>query len=86
VLAHIVVVDFLLDQQAAVDVVVDRSGRSVRHDEQWLAVDLADDATVDLDYGVRSDHLDVEHLPVRLDRCDHLTQDVHDVLRVDSSE
>jgi hypothetical protein len=41
---------------------------------------------VDLDGRVGADHLQVEYEPAGLDRLDHVAQDVHDVLRVYSSE
>ncbi|HEU4612428.1 MAG TPA: hypothetical protein VFS15_10140 [Kofleriaceae bacterium] len=80
------VVDREFDQCAVADERVDGRGRSVGRDEEGLAVDLADDSAVDLDDGIRSDDLQVEDVPAGLDCCDHLTQDVHDVLRLDSSE
>ena len=85
-LAHLVVVDRLLEQPPAGDERVDRRRRGVSGLEERLAVDFADELAVDFDEGVRPDHLQVEHEAPGLDCCDHLTQDVHDVLRIDSSE
>jgi CspA family cold shock protein len=86
VLSYVVVVDCLLDQQSAFDERVDGGGGGVSAAEERLAVDLGYDPPVDLDGRVRPDHLQVEDNPVRLDRVDHMGQDVHDVLRVDASE
>jgi transcriptional regulator with XRE-family HTH domain len=52
---------------------VDGGCRGVGTDEEGFAVDFADDAAVDLDDGVRSDHLQVEQMPAGRDCCDHLT-------------
>jgi len=86
VLAHIVVVDCLLDQPSAADERVDGPGRGVGHAEERLALDLAHDSPIDLDAWVRPDHLQVEHKPARLDCSDQIAQDVHDVLRIHASE
>ena len=50
------------------------------------AVDRAHDRPLDLNDGLRPDHLQIEHDAPRADSVDHLAQDVHDVLRVDASE
>jgi len=65
VLAHVVVVDRLVDQ---------------------LPGAIADGLPVDLDRWVGPHHLQVEYVPAGPDRLDHAAQDVHDVLRVYSSE
>ncbi|MGZ4401500.1 MAG: hypothetical protein ACXVRI_01420, partial [Gaiellaceae bacterium] len=54
--------------------------------EQRLAPDLADPLLAGLDDRVRPDHLQVEDEPTGIHRVDHVAQDVHDVLRFDSSE
>ena len=54
--------------------------------EERSAVDLAEGSAVELDPGVRPDHLQVEHHSAGPDRFDHVAQDVHDVLRLYSSE
>ena len=86
VLAHVVVVDCLFEQPSGADERVDGGGRGVGGAEERLAVDFADEAFADLGGRVRPYHLQVENVPVRLDCSDHIAQDVHDVLRVDSSE
>jgi hypothetical protein len=86
VLAHVVVVDCLFDELLAGDEVIDCRGRSVGRSKERLAVDLAYDPPVDLDDGVRSDHLQVERQPTDLDCFDHVAQDVLDVLGLDASE
>ena len=60
VLAHVVIVNCLLDEPSTADERLDGGGRGVGHAEEWLAVDLADDSPVDLDRRVRPDHLQVE--------------------------
>src|SRR5438105_6343528 len=85
-LTHLVVVDRLLEQLSLSDEGVNRGGRGVGGPEERLALDLADELAVDLDDRVGPDHLQVEHEAAGLDCLDHLTQDVHDVLRIDSSE
>lgn len=47
---------------------------------------IADGLPVDLDRWVGPDHLQIEYVPAGPDRLDHVAQDVHDVLRVYSSE
>jgi hypothetical protein len=86
VLAHVVVVDRLLDQLSGADERVDGVGSSVSWAEERFTVDLADGLPVDFDGWVGPDHLQVEYEPAGLDRLDHVAQDVHDVLRVYSSE
>jgi len=86
VLAHVVVVNSLLEQLAVMDERVDRGGCGVRASEERLAVNLTDESSVVFDDGVRANHLQVENDPAGLDRVDHLAQDVHDVLRFHSSE
>jgi hypothetical protein len=86
ILEDVVVVHALVQQAACFDCRVDRGNGRVGRAEERLRVDDADDRTVDLDDGLRADHLQVEDESRRGDRVDHLTQDVHDVLRVDASE
>ena len=57
VLAHIVVVDCLLDQPAVADERVDGPGRGVGHAKERLALDCAHNLPIDLDAWVRPDHL-----------------------------
>ena len=78
-LAHVVVVDRLLNEVSGGDSSVD--GRCQR-----LPVNLGDDVPIPLDLRVRPDHLQVEHDPARHHRLEHSTQDVHDVLRLHASE
>jgi hypothetical protein len=86
VLAHVMVVDRLLDEPISSNKRVNAGGRGVSFPEERFAVDLADVSPADLDDRIRADHLQVEHEPAWLDRFDHLAQDVHDVLGLDSSE
>jgi hypothetical protein len=86
VLAHVVVVDRVLDKTAGENERVDGGGGSVRLSEERFAVDLAQDAMIGLDDGVGSDHLQVEHGAAGLHCVDHIVQDVHDVLGLHSSE
>ena len=91
VLAHVVVIDasldkLPLDKLPLTDKRLDGSGRSVSPAKQWLPVDRAEETVCDLDAGVGPDHLQVEHRPTGTNRLDHVAQDVHDVLRLDSSE
>jgi hypothetical protein len=86
VLVHAVIVDCLLDELSAEDERVDGVGRGVSGAKERLAVDLADGSPVDFDGWVGPDYLQVEYEPAGLDRVDHFAQDVHDVLRIDSSE
>jgi len=65
---------------------VKRGDSGVGLAEQWLAIDLAKDATAGFHDGVRPDDLQIEHEPSGLDAIDHVAQDVHDVLRLHSSE
>ena len=86
VLADVMVVDGLLGKPSAGDEGVDCGGRRVGRPEKGLAVDLANDPPVDLDNGIRANHLQVEDQPTRPYCLDHVAQDVHDVLGLDSSE
>jgi hypothetical protein len=67
VLAYVVVVDGLLDQPSAGDESIDRGGCCVGRAKERLAVDLVHDPPVELDDGVRPDHLQVEDEPAQLD-------------------
>jgi hypothetical protein len=86
VLANVVVVHCLLEEPPRFDERVDGRGRGIGPAEERLPVDLADDPPLGLDHRVGADHLQVEHEPARPDCFDHVAQDVHDVLRLDSSE
>ena len=57
VLAHVVIVDGLLDEPPGVDERIDGRSCGVGHGEEWLAVDLANDLAVDFDGRVGPDHL-----------------------------
>ena len=85
-LADVVVVSRLREQMSGGDERVDCSGCGVGGVEERLAVDLAEELALGFNDRVGPDHLQVEYEPARFDRLDHLTQDVHDVLRIDSSE
>jgi hypothetical protein len=76
----------MLDETSLTDERVECRGCGVGLAEERLAVELADDPSVGLDNRIRPDHLQVESEPTRLDRVQHVAQDVHDVLRVDASE
>ncbi len=80
------VVDSLLDQLTGGYGGVDGCRGRVRFRKEWLPVKLADESPADLDARVRSDHLEVEDEPVCLCCVDHMAQDVHDVLRLYSSQ
>lgn len=84
--ACVVLVHGFLGEPAPPDLCVDRSGRRVRLREQRLGLESADESAVDLDPGLGPGHLQVEDHATRAHRLDHLAQDVHDVLRLDSSE
>jgi len=86
VLEHVVFVVGLFDEPTSSDERVDGGGCGNSRAEERLTVDLAHLSAASLDDRVRADHLQVEHEPARLDRFDHVAQDVHDVLRLDSSE
>jgi hypothetical protein len=86
VLKHVVVVDGLFDEPAGGYGGVDGCDGRVRFGEEWLSVKLTDESSVGLDARVRSDHLEVENEPPCLHRVDHVAQDVHDVLRLYSSQ
>jgi hypothetical protein len=86
VLENVMVVDSLLDQLTGGYGCVDGCRGRVRLREEWLSVKLADESPADLDARVRSDHLEVEDEPTCLHRVDHMAQDVHDVLRLYSSQ
>jgi len=76
----------MLDQPPRADESVDGGCCGVGCMEERLAVDLADEALVDLRGWIGPEHLQVEHEPSRPHCFDHVAQDVHDVLRGDSSE
>jgi hypothetical protein len=80
------VVDSLLDQLAGGHGGIDCCRGRVRLREEWLSVKLADESSTDLDVRVRSDHLEVEDDTACLHCVDHMAQDVHDVLRLYSSQ
>jgi hypothetical protein len=80
------VVDGLFDELTGGNGGVDRCRGRVRLREEWLPVKLADESPADLDARVRSDHLEVEDEPACLHCVDHMAQDVHDVLRLYSSQ
>ena len=86
VLAHVEVVNGLFEQPGGAYVSIDGGGGGVSEPEERLSIDLADHAAADLDPGIGPDHLQVQHEPVGLDRVHHVAQDVHDVLRLYSSE
>ena len=85
-LADVVIVDGLLHEVAVPDTRVDRGGCSVRPAEQPPAVELCDDASVELDLGIGPHHLEVEDQPTWPHRIDHPAQGVHDALRWNASE
>jgi hypothetical protein len=86
VFAHIVIVDRLLEQTALGDQRVYRRGCCVGLAQQFGCDELAYDPSVGLDPRLGADHLQVKDDPAGFDRLDHLAQDVHDVLRLYSSE
>jgi hypothetical protein len=86
VLENVMVVDGLFDELTGGYGGVDGCRGRVRLYEEWLTVKLADESLADLDVRVRSDHLKVEDEPACPHRVDHMAQDVHDVLRLYSSQ
>jgi hypothetical protein len=86
VLENVMVVDGLFDELTGGYGGVDGCRGRVRLYEKWLSVKLADESLADLDARVRSDHLKVEDEPACPHRVDHVAQDVHDVLRLYSSQ
>ena len=86
VLENVMVVDSLFDELTGGYGGVDGCHGRVRLCEEWLSVKLADESPADLDARVRSDHLEVEDEPACLHCVDHMVQDVHDVLRLYSSQ
>jgi hypothetical protein len=86
VLENVMVVDSLLDQLTGANGGVDGGHGSVRLREEWLTVKLADELPIDLDARVRPDHLEIEDDTACLDCVDHMAQDVHDILRLYSSQ
>jgi hypothetical protein len=86
VISDVVVICCFLDQSTGKDEIVNGRGCGVGFLEQRVAVDLAEHLTLDLDDRVRADYLEVENDSTGFDRFDHVAQDVHDVLQVDSSE
>lgn len=86
VLADLVVVGGLFHQVAELDARIDRGGGGICPLEQRLAIDLRDDAPVQLDPRIGQDHLQIEDQPAGFDCFDHSTQDVHDALRRHTSQ
>jgi hypothetical protein len=86
VLEHVVVIDCLVEEIARFDPCIDRRCRGVCPLKHRIAVYPGDDAPVSLNRWIGPDHLQVEDQPVGLDRFDHSSQDVHDVLRRHTSE
>jgi hypothetical protein len=85
-LPHVVVVDRLLTEVPTLDACVDSRGCCVGVAKERLAVDLAERDSAGFDDWVRPYHLQVEDESAWPDRLDHMTQDVHDVLALNSSE
>jgi hypothetical protein len=85
-LENVVVVHRLLEETTRRDQGLNGRDGRVCLPEERLTVDLEDDPAVDLDARIRADHLQVQDKATELDRFEHATQDVHDVLRIDSSE
>ena len=84
--SHVVFVDGLLHQRSPGHERVDGGRGRVGLPKQRLAVDLAQEPLASLDARVGPDHLQVEHCPAWTHRLDHVPEDVHDVLRLHSSE
>jgi len=80
------VVDGFLDELTGGYGGIDGCRGGVRFREEWLSVKLTNESLADLDARVRPDHLEVEDEPARLHCVDHMAQDVHDVLRLYSSQ
>jgi hypothetical protein len=86
VLADVVVVDGLLDETTRGHQIVDRCSGGVGPLEEGLAIDFAQHLAVALGSRIRPDHLQIENDASGPDRVHHVAQDVHDVLRLHSSE
>ena len=85
-LEHVVIIDRLLDEEALIDQQIHRCSRGIRSLEQRAAVGDVDQPPLRLDARMRADDLQVEHDATRDDRLPESAEDVHDVLRRDSSE
>lgn len=82
----VVVVDGLLEQAAGGNERVDCCRRGVGLSEDRPAIDFAEKPAASLDSRIRPDHLQVKNRTSWPDRCNHVAQDVHDVLGLHSSE
>jgi len=69
---HVVIVEGLFAQPSLTDEGVDGADGSVSPPKQGFAVDLAEELVSDLDAGVGSDHLQIEHRPAGGHRLGHM--------------